>query len=79
LRGAIEEVRDEWAALAGSDDHRDLRNGWHAVQLAIDDVVEVYYRRPRWTTSGKGRRLGFRIGLSGRSAGYPTPRRNETM
>jgi hypothetical protein len=27
---------------------------WHAVQLAIDDVVEVYYRRPRWTTSGKG-------------------------
>ena len=28
---------------------------------------------PWWTTSSNGRRFGLRIGLSGRSAGYPTP------
>ena len=31
------------------------------------------YQWPRRTTSSKGRRFGLTIGLSGRSAGYPTP------
>jgi hypothetical protein len=30
---------------------------------------EPVYQRPRWTTSSNGRRFGFAIGFSGRSAG----------
>ena len=50
-----------------------------AIELVREDTTTVEpaaflpmcgpYQLPRWTTSSKGRRLGLRIGASGRSAG----------
>ena len=38
-------------------------------------LAPLNHQCPWCTTSSNGRRLGLRIGLSGRSAGYPTPMR----